>query len=59
MLTYVILISLQPFMAYLFIKTARPEKEEGEPESETVGDDTPIENQRQVHMHLLPLILDQ
>jgi hypothetical protein len=39
-------------MAYLFIKdhytcieTMTPEQEEGEHESEAVGDDTPVENQ--------------
>jgi hypothetical protein len=46
-LSYVICISLQSFIAYLFIKyhctqveAVTPEQEEGEPD--TVGDDTPL-----------------
>jgi hypothetical protein len=49
-LSHIICISLQSFIAYLFIKhhcicveAVTPEQEEGEPE--TVGDDTPAENQ--------------
>jgi hypothetical protein len=49
-LSHVTCISLQSFIAYLFIKhhctrveAVTPEQEKGEPE--TVGDDTPVENQ--------------
>ena len=58
-----ILISLQSFVAYLFIKhhctrveTVTLEPEQGEPKSEAMGDDIPFENQGKAPMHNIPLI---
>ena len=58
-------ISLQSFISYLFIKhyytrveTITPEQEEGEPDSEVVGDDISVENQGRHICIFYPPILD-
>ena len=66
MLSNIMSIALQSFMAYLLIKhhctrveTVTPDQEAGEHESETVGDDASFETQGRHLSILLPHILDQ
>ena len=66
MLSHVICIALQSFMAYLLIKhhctrveTVTPDQEAGEHEPELVGDDTSFETQSRHLSILFSHILDQ
>ena len=66
MLSNIMSIALQSFMAYLLIKhhctrveTVTPDQEEGEHESETVGDDASVETQGRHLSILFSHILDQ